>query len=743
MTEQVIGKGVIQLETDDSGVKKGIQQVEGDVQKSGKKAGTGWGAAFGGAVKGLGKAGVAGAVAAVGTTLVKGFGRLSQIEEAEAKLAGLGHSAANVAAIMDDALAAVKGTAFGMGDAAAQAAVLVASGIKPGKDLERTLRLVGDTATIAGTSMADMGDIFGEVAAGGKVTTDSLNRLTDRGIPALDLLADSLGKSREETAKLVKEGEVSFEQFSDAMEKGVGGAALKSGETFKGALANIGAAMSRLGASLLGGVFEQMPELFGSISAGLDKLGPSAEKAGQAIGKAFGAIGPILSDVAAALGPVVETIGSALKGVGGGLADTIQANMGTITGIFDQFVGILQGLGGIISTVLGGIVELFSGLAPSIGSAFSTIIPVFQSLVTMLNETLIPAIQQLATWLMGFLVPILTAVGAAVAAVLPFFATIASFIYEQFIPAVIAIWQAVAEKLQPAFDAISEAIISVVLPAIVQIVAKLQELWVAIEPVVMALLTLAGWILQVAAAIISWLLPPLLKLAAFLIGDIVQAVSTVIDILIKVITWIVNAGKAFANFVSGFSWAGIVSATSSAWNSVKSTISSIWDSIKSACSSAIDSIVGFFASMPSKIGSALSGLVSTVTSKFDGIVDSVRSIPDQIVGMFSGLGSRILGAIGSINIGSLIKGPQKVLDAAGFAYGGIVSTPTLGVFGEAGAEAVVPLTRPGKDAAVRKIQAEIFGGGGGGEGGGPTINIYTPSSDPSAIAMQVVNRLAV
>src|SRR5690606_37813786 len=117
---------------------------------------------------GLKKTGIAAGVAvgaATGAALWRGFERLKGIENAEAKLRGLGHSAQTVEGIMDNALASVKGTAFGLDEAATTAAGAVAAGIKPGKELERVLGLTGDTATIAGSSMGELGAIFNKVAA--------------------------------------------------------------------------------------------------------------------------------------------------------------------------------------------------------------------------------------------------------------------------------------------------------------------------------------------------------------------------------------------------------------------------------------------------------------------------------------------------------------------------------------------------------------------------------------------------
>lgn len=52
--------------------------------------------------------------------------------------------------------------------AATTAAAAVASGIKPGQELEKYLRLTADAATIAGVSMEEMGSIINKVQAKGK-----------------------------------------------------------------------------------------------------------------------------------------------------------------------------------------------------------------------------------------------------------------------------------------------------------------------------------------------------------------------------------------------------------------------------------------------------------------------------------------------------------------------------------------------------------------------------------------------
>jgi len=221
---------------------------------------------------------VAGAaiVGAVGAVLVKGWGRLTAIENATAKLTGLGNSATTVAEIMDNANASVLGTAYGLDEAATVAAGAVAAGIKPGEELRRILGLTADGATLAGTSMGAMGAIFNKVAASNKIQGDVIAQLQDAGIPIVELLGKVMGKTSEQVTALAAKGKIDFPTFAKAMEQGLGGAALASGNTTEGAFKNMGAAISRFGAKLLIGVFPIAKTVFGGITKWVDDLSKKA-----------------------------------------------------------------------------------------------------------------------------------------------------------------------------------------------------------------------------------------------------------------------------------------------------------------------------------------------------------------------------------------------------------------------------------------------------------------------------------
>ncbi|KIH73284.1 tape measure protein [Corynebacterium glutamicum] len=203
------------------GVSKALDGLDPVAERSGKSMGGKLSSALGTTLK----ATVAGAGLAAGgviaTAIGKGMGRLTGIENAQASLKGLGHDAQSVQSIMDNALASVSGTAFGLDAAAGVAASAVAAGIKPGQELERTLKLTGDAATIAGMEMSDMGSIINKVATSNKMQMDVANQLMDAGIPILQMVASEMGVTAEEASKMASEGKISFETFQNALEKGL------------------------------------------------------------------------------------------------------------------------------------------------------------------------------------------------------------------------------------------------------------------------------------------------------------------------------------------------------------------------------------------------------------------------------------------------------------------------------------------------------------------------------------------
>lgn len=347
------------------------------------------------------------------TSLVKGVGRLTAIENAEASLRGLGHTAEEVEGIMDSALESVLGTAFGLDEAASIAATAVAAGVEPGRDLTRVLSLMGDAAVIARVPLSEMGQIFGQVIANGRAMSQELNRLQDRGIPIIQWLAEEFNVTAAEMRDMVAQGVVDSETYLRAIENNIAGAALAAGDTTQGALQNLGAALGRFGAALADPAFGQAQGIFTGLTEVVDNMTDSVKSGmedmvsseGWQTFERFVTDIPQLADVAA---DKLGELGTALGPLAGGFAALGTGALGALP-IIGQFIPRINPLVGVI----GGLVAASPELRRSLFDVAEAVVP----LVVQLGDNLVPTVVNLVdealpplVGILNELVPLLNAI---------------------------------------------------------------------------------------------------------------------------------------------------------------------------------------------------------------------------------------------------------------------------------------------------------------------------------------------
>lgn len=377
---QDLGTGYILIQPSTKGLGKAIEDpLASDVQSASKSGGKTILSRIGGAFTSVGKVGLA-AIGTIGGGLAAltakgGFDRALNIERAQTKLKALKYDTASVDKIMGTALASVKGTAFGLGDAASVAATLIASGIKQGGDLEGVLTTVGDAAQISGRSFQDMGVIFSQVAAKGKLQGDEMLQLMQAGIPVLQYLADHFHTTTEAASDMVSDGKVSFADFEAAMKEHIGDAAKNAGESFDGMVGNVKAAIGRLGEQF------ETPLLNAATKVG-GKLIPIIDQATSATGKLADQFAGRLDTAASIAAQKIEDLGNSIASGKTSIADLAAqaatlaggfATLATVGGNADKIVSVLDQLG---KSGDKGIADLIANLkkgGSDIGGAFDAI----------------------------------------------------------------------------------------------------------------------------------------------------------------------------------------------------------------------------------------------------------------------------------------------------------------------------------------------------------------------------------
>lgn len=456
-------------------LKKSIVSELGGMEKDAQRRGSGIGGSLmkgiGGAALGGAAVVAAGAVATLGVALTKGFARLNSIDQATAKMEGLGFAAQDVDGLMANALESVKGTAFGLGDAATVAAQLAATGIGPGEEMASTLKTIANTAAAAGGSMDEMGSIFAKVASSGKAGNDSLQQLSDRGIPIYQKLSEQLGVSTEDVFALASAGDISFAQFSAAAEAAGGNVAAAMGGTVQGSFDNLQASLGRIGAGLLGGVFDQIAPLLQNITAGLAPLEEKAAQFGETIGEiikviSVGFTGNLMEEDSFLPLSMVQNamqFGEVLRSI----FDAVGPLIGQIVELGSQFSPVLLAFQ-VLGPVLPQIVDMLGQVASVIGGALGQVLQALMPVITQVVQVFTQLLAQILPPLMPIITQLAGIIGQVLLAVLPLIDPLM-----QLITAIFPILQTVIAALIPIIQGVVDAIGAILIPIVDTLVAVL------------------------------------------------------------------------------------------------------------------------------------------------------------------------------------------------------------------------------------------------------------------------------
>ena len=401
--------------------------------------------------------------------LAKGFARLTGIDDARAKLLGLGHTVESVTAILDSALDAVRGTSYGMDAAATTAAGAVAAGVGLGAELTRYLSLTADAAAIAGIEMSEMGQIMNKVQTSGKAMTQNLEQLSNRGLPIYQWLAKEAGVAADEVKALAADGKISTEIFLAAIENNIGGAAKKMGEaSFTASIKNIGASLSRIGANFLdaggsgGGFFSTLKPLISEFNDSLGVLEDKAKDLGVRFGKAFtdvigkvqemrdkfSGLDPPIQEVIKkgvliggafllGIGPVLKIVGTAVSGFGG-----LVTAVGFVLSPMGLLIAIVLALAGVFGFLMvrntafrEKVFEVWSGVQDKISSVVDNLKPKISTMFDSAGASL----GNLAPQVEGVFGSVVTAAQGAASSMRPAF----SAMFETAVPIVQNLWNAI------------------------------------------------------------------------------------------------------------------------------------------------------------------------------------------------------------------------------------------------------------------------------------------------------------
>lgn len=249
------------------------------------------------------------------------------------------------------------------------------------------LQQLGDVASATGADLQSIAVAFGQSSAEGKLFTRDIRQFINQGVPAVDLLAKSMGVARSEVFTLAEEGKISFQILQDAIAQST-----QAGGKFAGATKAQSQTIAGLFSTLKDNVALALGELGNEIARALDlkKLVKDATKGIKTITMIFKNLSSgvkrnmlIVAGILGAGGPVLLAIGLLIKGIMAislpvvaiiAVISTLAyvfasafSEMGSVSGAFELiFKTMVNGVLDAVSAMVTGLVRQFPLLAKQI-----------------------------------------------------------------------------------------------------------------------------------------------------------------------------------------------------------------------------------------------------------------------------------------------------------------------------------------------------------------------------------------
>lgn len=310
--------------------------------------------------------GVTAGVAALGTQAVKAA---SNLQTTEAALTGMYGSADQAAGMIDRLKQEFGDSAVAGVDAFADVTQQLAWAGAEGdravgimENLETALMVAGGGAE----EMNTVGAALGKMANEGRATAETINMISETGVPIWDMLADKIGTDVPAAMQKVSDGAVDVEQVMGALEQG-------GGEFFSQMEAGAEQSSQTLRAQFQSAKNSIVTAFSDMAQSAMDSMGPAIANAGEAIGEWVRDIPQQLAQAKAALdnAGITDALVSGFEGVRSviaGLLPAVQGFASTLAGAFGAAVLALQPLGSALQSV-GGWMQQNQGFVELLGTA--------------------------------------------------------------------------------------------------------------------------------------------------------------------------------------------------------------------------------------------------------------------------------------------------------------------------------------------------------------------------------------
>lgn len=478
------------------------------------------------------------------------------------------------------------------------------------------------------------------------------------------------------------------------------------------------------------GVFDGINKFKNFVSAAsggaraLEKLSP----AGKIAAKMFGKVGGAVKTLASVFGTAFKAIGTAV------MAHPIIAAIVAIIAIIvllwtkcewfrDGVKAVWEAIKEAWSAGVEAIKQFFSDLGTAISEKWEEIKTTFMEVVTAIWEWLVETFNSICESVSQFIEEMKATIEFKITQIQEGWTAMWTAIKDFFVNLwngivdfVTGLWEGIKNVFTSAVTAIGDWLSN----AWTTITTTVSNVWNGIKDFFSSL-----WegIKNVFSTVVNWIVTFLqtmwngIKNSTTIIWNVIKTViSTVWNTIKSVVSTVANTVKSIISTV----WEAIKTFTSTSWNGIKITISNTINAAKTIVSNVVNSIKttvsNVFNSVKTTVTNIWNGIKTAITKPIEAAKNTISGIIEKIKGLFNFKLKFPEVSIPHIKLphfsisGSFnpLKGELPKLGIDWYATGGIFTGPSVVGIGEAGTEAVVPLSNKSRMAPFAKAVADFM-----------------------------------